>query len=112
MCARMRRTISASSATDAFVAVAMVESITYSSSRVNDPVRYDENDDENYWERIRCSRWDARWRYGHHEIRRSARAANVTPMPQASLLSMLRQRASLQPNDTAFTFTDYERDWQ
>ena len=24
---------------------------------------------------------------------------------------MLRERASLQPNDTAFTFIDYEQDW-
>jgi fatty acid CoA ligase FadD21 len=32
-------------------------------------------------------------------------------MPQPSLLSVLRERASLQPNDAAFTFTDYERDW-
>ncbi len=24
---------------------------------------------------------------------------------------MLRERASLQPNDSAFTFTDNERDW-
>jgi fatty acid CoA ligase FadD21 len=31
-------------------------------------------------------------------------------MPLASLLSMLRERAGLQPNDTAFTFTDYEQD--
>lgn len=28
-----------------------------------------------------------------------------------SVLSVLRERASLQPNDTAFTFIDYERDW-
>jgi fatty acid CoA ligase FadD21 len=36
---------------------------------------------------------------------------NLAPMPQASLLSMLRERAGLQPDDTAFTFTDYEQDW-
>jgi len=35
----------------------------------------------------------------------------VTLMPRPSLLSMLRERASLQPNDSAFTFTDNERDW-
>jgi fatty acid CoA ligase FadD21 len=32
-------------------------------------------------------------------------------MPQPTLLSILRERASLQPNDTAFTYTDYEQDW-
>lgn len=31
-------------------------------------------------------------------------------MAEASLPGMLRERASLQPNDTAFTFVDYERD--
>ena len=30
----------------------------------------------------------------------------MAPMPQESSLSMLRERASLQPNDPAFTFTD------
>ena len=35
----------------------------------------------------------------------------MTLMPRPSLLSMLRERASLQPNDSAFTFTDNERDW-
>jgi len=35
----------------------------------------------------------------------------VAPMPQVSCLSMLRERASLQPNDPAFTFTDFEQDW-
>jgi fatty acid CoA ligase FadD21 len=32
-------------------------------------------------------------------------------MPSPTLLSILRERASLQPNDAAFTYTDYERDW-
>ncbi len=32
-------------------------------------------------------------------------------MPEASVLSVLRERAGLQPNDTAFTFTDYDEDW-
>jgi fatty acid CoA ligase FadD21 len=32
-------------------------------------------------------------------------------MPQSSILSMLHGRASLRPNDVAFTFTDYEKDW-
>jgi fatty acid CoA ligase FadD21 len=31
-------------------------------------------------------------------------------MPKPSVLSMLRERAGLQPNDAAFTFTDYEQD--
>ena len=35
----------------------------------------------------------------------------MAPMPQESSLSMLRERASLQPNDPAFTFTDFEQDW-
>ena len=35
----------------------------------------------------------------------------MAPMPQVSCLSMLRERASLQPNDPAFTFTDFEQDW-
>ncbi|HEX9175908.1 MAG TPA: acyl-CoA synthetase, partial [Mycobacterium sp.] len=32
-------------------------------------------------------------------------------MPQPSILSVLRERAGLQPDDTAFTYTDYEQDW-
>jgi fatty acid CoA ligase FadD21 len=32
-------------------------------------------------------------------------------MPSPTLLSILRERASLQPNDAAFTYTDYEQDW-
>src|ERR1700680_728824 len=32
-------------------------------------------------------------------------------MPEPSVLSVLRERASLQPDDTAFTFIDYEQDW-
>ena len=35
----------------------------------------------------------------------------MTPMFEPSVLSVLRERASLQPNDTAFTYTDYEQDW-
>jgi fatty acid CoA ligase FadD28 len=30
---------------------------------------------------------------------------------ESSVVAMLRERASLQPNDTAFTFIDYEQDW-
>src|SRR5579875_1174368 len=32
-------------------------------------------------------------------------------MPQSSILSMLHGRASLRPNDIAFTFTNYDDDW-
>ena len=32
-------------------------------------------------------------------------------MSQSTILSMLHGRASLRPNDVAFTFTDYEKDW-
>jgi len=35
----------------------------------------------------------------------------VTLSPQSTVLSMLHGRASLRPNDIAFTFTDYEKDW-
>src|SRR3954447_12492319 len=31
-------------------------------------------------------------------------------MPDSSIPEILRERASLQPNDTAFTFVDYEQD--
>ncbi len=36
---------------------------------------------------------------------------NLTPMPSSSLMSLLRERAGLQPDDPAFTFTDFEADW-
>ncbi|MBJ7340150.1 AMP-binding protein [Mycolicibacterium sp.] len=32
-------------------------------------------------------------------------------MPQQTLLSLLRERAGLQPDDKAFTYTDYDQDW-
>lgn len=32
-------------------------------------------------------------------------------MPAPTLLDILRERAGLQPDDKAFTFTDYEQDW-
>ena len=32
-------------------------------------------------------------------------------MPELSILAMLREHAGLQPDDTAFTFTDYEQVW-
>lgn len=35
---------------------------------------------------------------------------SLTPMAMGSLPALLRERASLQPNRTAFTFMDYERD--
>lgn len=33
-------------------------------------------------------------------------------MTESSIRVVLRERASLQPNHTAFTFVDYERDWE
>jgi len=32
-------------------------------------------------------------------------------MQYSSVLSLLRERAGVQPHDLAFTFTDYEQDW-
>src|SRR3954451_18493482 len=32
-------------------------------------------------------------------------------MPAPTLLSILRERAGLQPDDPAFTYTDYDQDW-
>ena len=32
-------------------------------------------------------------------------------MPEVSILSVLRERAELTPDELAFTFTDYDRDW-
>jgi fatty acid CoA ligase FadD28 len=34
-----------------------------------------------------------------------------TPVVERSIPRVLREHASLQPNDTAFTFIDYEQDW-
>ena len=34
------------------------------------------------------------------------------PVAESSISAVLRERASLQPNQTAFTFLDYERDWE
>jgi fatty acid CoA ligase FadD28 len=36
---------------------------------------------------------------------------NVIPVVGTSILELLCERASLQPDDTAFTFIDYEQDW-
>ena len=36
---------------------------------------------------------------------------NVTQVSESSIPAVLRERASLQPNDTAFTFIDYDQDW-
>lgn len=33
-------------------------------------------------------------------------------MIQSTITGVLRERASLQPNDIAFTFVDYESDWE
>jgi long-chain fatty acid adenylyltransferase FadD28 len=35
----------------------------------------------------------------------------VAPVAESSIPAVLRERASLQPNDTALTFIDYEQDW-
>jgi hypothetical protein len=40
-----------------------------------------------------------------------APGGNLTRMPPPSVLSVLRERAGLQPDDTAFTYTDHEQDW-
>src|SRR6201986_4970175 len=32
-------------------------------------------------------------------------------MTEASIVTVLRERASLNPNNTAFTFVDYQQDW-
>ena len=36
---------------------------------------------------------------------------NLAPMQDSSILSLLRERAGLQPDDLAYTYTDYEQDW-
>src|SRR5262245_3489442 len=36
---------------------------------------------------------------------------NLMRVVQASIPALLRERASLQPDDTAFTFIDYDKDW-
>jgi len=36
---------------------------------------------------------------------------NLTRVVDTSILTLLYERASLQPNDTAYTFIDYEQDW-
>lgn len=36
---------------------------------------------------------------------------NLTPVLESSIPAVLSKRASAQPNDTAFTFVDYENDW-
>ena len=33
------------------------------------------------------------------------------PVTESSILTVLRERASLKPNNTAFTFIDYQQDW-
>ena len=41
---------------------------------------------------------------------RTSPLSNLTPCPNVSILSVLRERAGLQPDDIAFTFTDYDPD--
>jgi hypothetical protein len=36
---------------------------------------------------------------------------NLMPVVETSILALLCERASLQPNDTAHTFIEYEQDW-
>ena len=33
-------------------------------------------------------------------------------MRESSISTVLKERASFQPNDTAFTFIDYDKDWE
>ncbi len=40
-----------------------------------------------------------------------ANLSPVTQVVQTSLPALLRERASLQPDDTAYTFVDYDQDW-
>ena len=37
---------------------------------------------------------------------------SVFPVVQSSIPAVLRERASLQPNDAAFTYLDYDHDWE
>jgi fatty acid CoA ligase FadD28 len=39
------------------------------------------------------------------------REGNAMPVIESSILTVLRERASLKPNNTAFTFIDYDQDW-
>src|ERR1700722_19396011 len=45
----------------------------------------------------------SRWGSGAH--------GNLMPVIQTSVTGVLRERASLQPNDKAFTYIDYDQDW-
>src|SRR3954469_12693193 len=49
-------------------------------------------------------------RNGEYLRRRRRSFDSLTPMAMGSLPTLLRERASLQPNRTAFTFMDYDRD--
>jgi long-chain fatty acid adenylyltransferase FadD28 len=44
-------------------------------------------------------------------IARAAGGGKVTIVAELSIPNVLRERASLQPNEKAFTYIDYERDW-
>ena len=37
---------------------------------------------------------------------------NLSSVAQSSIPDVLRERASLQPNETAFTYVDYDQDWK
>ena len=43
-------------------------------------------------------------------LQRSQVGRDVTPTPQSSILSILHGRASMRPDEVAFTFTEYEPD--
>ena len=61
----------------------------------------------NFAIRLRCSKVQ------HFSIRRCSTDGdgNLMQVLETSVPAVLRERASLQPNDIAVTFIDYERDW-
>ena len=67
--------------------------------------------------RARVARWagcdDGLVRFATSPLlARNARdEGNLMSVVQSSIPAVLRERASLQPNDMAFTFFDYEQDW-
>ncbi|MGH3265232.1 MAG: hypothetical protein ACRDNS_24925, partial [Trebonia sp.] len=44
-------------------------------------------------------------------VRNARDKGRVLAVVQPSIPAVLRERASLQPNDTAFTYLDYDQDW-
>jgi acyl-CoA synthetase (AMP-forming)/AMP-acid ligase II len=43
--------------------------------------------------------------------RNTSDEGNLVSVVESSIPAVLRERASLQPNDTAFTYVDYDQDW-